>query len=200
MLKSLTEIVHDGMMSDEARHEFHKVTYRGMQHDACSLHVKQTLNYYIRYEVRKAVLDALVAELLGDETAYRDGFYLSTEQIREMHSAGMIIGSHSVSHRVMSKLSTTEQERELKQSFEALEKATGGLTCRTFCYPYGGFHTFTAQTEELLNQVDCKFSFNVEPRDITATDIRNRPQALPRFDCNSLPHGACRDIAAQDDR
>ena len=33
------------------------------------------------------------------------------------------------------------------------------------------------------------FSFNVEPRDISLDDLKNRKQALPRYDCNQFLYG-----------
>ena len=101
----------------------------------------------------------------------------------------MIVGSHSVSHPVLSKLSPAEQQIEIEESLSFLEEVTGGLTVRTFCYPYGGFHSFTDHTEALLDRAGCLFTFNVESRDITSDDIKERPQALPRYDCNQFPFG-----------
>ena len=94
--------------------------------------------------------------------------------------------------RVFSRIDGATQAREINESFAFLEQATGGLELRTFCYPYGGFHSFTSETERLLDAAGCRFSFNVEPRDIAAADLSGRPQALPRYDCNMFPHGAAR--------
>ena len=81
-----------------------------------------------------------------------------------------------------------EQEREIVESFAFLEDVTGSRPI-TFCYPYGGFHTFTEDTEQLLATHGALFSFNVEARDVSTDDIRHRPQALPRHDCNMFPYG-----------
>ena len=64
-----------------------------------------------------------------------------------------------------------------------------GEPVETFCYPYGGFHTFTPETEQLLLSAGSRDSFNVEARDIGPVDLLQRPQALPRYDCNQLPFG-----------
>ena len=44
-------------------------------------------------------------------------------------------------------------------------------------------------TIELLNINNVAYSFNVEPRNIVATDITRSPQTLPRYDCNRFFHG-----------
>jgi len=103
-----------------------------------------------------------------------------------MHENGMIIGSHTVNHPCMSKLAPDDQEREIHESFALIERTLGPLALKTFCYPYGGSHSFTPATERLLQNAGCHFSFSVEYRDIVAEDLLHRRQALPRYDCNMV--------------
>ena len=114
---------------------------------------------------------------------------MNIKQLQELKEANMVIGSHSVNHFVMSKLSEDEQVYEIENSFNFIEKKLGSQQIKTFCYPYGGFHTFSKETEEILNNYGFDFSFNVENRDVIISDFKNRPQALPRYDCNLFPHG-----------
>ena len=117
-------------------------------------------------------------------------FYLNENQMIEMQQNGMLFGSHSKSHPVLSKLDYKNQEKEIVSSFKTLEKILSLSDVKTFCYPYGGFHSFNKNTIEILNKNQCLFSFNVEARDITAEDIANNPQTLPRYDCNLFKYGA----------
>lgn len=194
MYDALQEMVTDEMLTDEHIEAFRSRTYRSQSNDDYTLHVKRTLNYYIDYACRGDVLNTLMGCYFPEEDKLKQRVYMSTAHLRQMQEEGMLIGSHSVTHPVMSKLTLQEQKREIDESFSFLDEATGGLAIRSFCYPYGGFHTFTADTEALLDQSGCLFSFNVEPRDITAGDLQKRPQALPRYDCNLFPHGNCRPI------
>ena len=129
-----------------------------------------------------------------DEYAMVEQFYMTKDEIRSMHKAGMLIGSHTVSHPVMSKLSPDEQRQEIECSFEFLHGIVDDLDMRTFCYPYGGLYSFTDDTKKLLDQNNCTFSFNVEARDITETDLLDNKHALPRYDCNLFPYGTCRNL------
>lgn len=190
--EELMKIVSDVMLPDLYKKEFNELTYKNQQNDDYTLLVKRILNYYISYEFREQVLDQLMTKFVPKKIDNATSLYLTFDEIKEMNDAGMIIGSHTVSHSVMSKLSLNEQESEISDSFELLETVTQGLKIKTFCYPYGGFHTFTAETENILTTEKCLFSFNVEPKDITIEEIQNRPQALPRYDCNYFPHGKCR--------
>ena len=191
--KQLLSLLTGDMIDERRREEFERLTYLHQENSQQVLFIKRVLNYFLAYEHRGPVLDALMAHFFGDEEAeLAANFYMGPEELKALRQAGMVVGSHSVSHPVMSRLSVEEQEREISESFAWLESALGPLQPRTFCYPYGGSSTFTEETERLLSRHDVAFSFAVEPRDITPEDLRQRPQALPRYDCNMFPHGQCR--------
>ncbi len=191
--RHLRSLVDDSMIEQNRQEEFRQATYRHQDNPQEAVYVKRMLNYFLAYEHRGPVLDALMAHFFGDEEAeLAANFYMGPEELKALRQAGMVVGSHSVSHPVMSRLSVEEQEREISESFAWLESILGPLQPKTFCYPYGGGSTFTEETERLLSRHDVAFSFAVEPRDITPEDLRQRPQALPRYDCNMFPHGQCR--------
>ena len=182
----LQGFIRDEMLSHKHVKEFFTAPYRFHTNDEWAVEVKRTLNYLMDDAVKPQVMEALVKKFLPDESDFAPNFYLNADQVREMHEAGMIIGSHTVNHPCMSKLTTVEQEREIQESFAFLEQLLGPRSIKTFCYPYGGSHTFTKETEQLLQDADCLFSFSVDYRDITVEDLRTRPQSLPRYDCNMI--------------
>lgn len=49
------------------------------------------------------------------------GGYMNWEQIRELRDSGMIIGSHGMTHRILTELSDKEIDYELRQSKKVLE-------------------------------------------------------------------------------
>lgn len=192
VFNTLKSMALEEKMSHSHIKEFKTLTYGGQKSDEYTKIVKKILNYYIDYRYRESVIDELMRRFLLNEKILASQFYLTVEEVQQMQSAGMIIGSHSVSHRVMSKLTRDDQEKEIRESFDFLEQTTNGLTLRTFCYPYGGFYSFTEETEKLLEKNGCAFSFNVEPKDINSFYLKGRPQALPRYDCNQFPYGSVR--------
>lgn len=191
---AIREIISEDMLSHAHIDEFHQETYTRQENNASTLLVKRMLNYFIDYEHRESVIDQLMSTYYPNESDLARDFYMTEDELQHMHKSGMILGSHTVSHPVMSKLSIEEQDDEITSSFKWIDLLTGKSSFKTFCYPYGGFHTFTTQTEALLEQHSCAFSFNVEPRDIHRVDLTSRRQALPRFDCNAFPYGACRNV------
>ena len=97
----------------------------------------------------------------------------------------MIIGSHGVSHTLLSRLSYEKQKKELKESKKFLENITN-KKCKTFCYPYGGKISYNNNTLNILKELDYEISYSVESRDITLKDLKNNKYELPRYDCNQF--------------
>lgn len=174
--------------SSDTIENFKQKTYKGQSNDSATTEFKKLFNYYIKYEYREQILDEIVAHFVDDREIF-DNLYMSVENLKTMQDSGMIVGSHSVDHLVFSKLTESEQTRQIVQSFDFLQNILGDMPIKTFCYPYGGFHTFNDFTEQTLSACGCTFAFNVESRDVTLSDIKNRPQALPRYDCNEFAFG-----------
>lgn len=62
--------------------------------------------------------------------------YMSAKQIKEMVAAGWEVGSHSRSHRDLTKLEPAVQRAEIVEAREVLQEATGAPVL-TFAYPFG---------------------------------------------------------------
>lgn len=189
IFQALCALVRPEMLPFDRVEDYHRLTYR-LQTDAdqFTTAVKRILNYLIADEWRRPVLERLTSEF----PIFPDAFgrcYMDLEGLRGLHQAGMILGSHGVSHRVMSQLTIDQQRREIQDSFAFLDEVAPDLELRSFCYPYGGSHTFTSDTEQLLRDAGCRVAFSVEHRDVRRADLRDRPLALPRFDCQAFPHG-----------
>lgn len=194
ILSELNNIVTEEMLSHIDNVEFKELTYGTQKSNVedSFVTVKRILNYYISYHYRSRVIDQLITKFFGQDKNLMEEVYLSVPDLQEMEEAGMVIGSHTSSHPVLSKLNTKDQELEIKDSFSFLNSFLKFTDFKTFCYPHGGFHTFTDKTEEILENEQVHFSFNVEARDINSSDLLNRKQALPRYDCNLFPYGSIR--------
>lgn len=186
---ALEPLIGEDMLDPALVARFKDRIYPWQKNDDATGWVKRMVNYYLAERWRDPVLDRLCADLI-DEPAWAERLYLTGPQVKDLQARGMLIGSHAVNHPVMSLLSVDEQRREIETSFAALERIAGGLVLRCFCHPYGSGPTFTEDTERLLSEAGCRCAFAIEPRPVEAADLRERPQALPRYDCNMYPHGA----------
>jgi len=95
----------------------------------------------------------VVSDTVGKKNLWHDSGVekplemMREEDIREMASAGMEIGGHTVSHKNLDRVETAEAEREISENKNELEKLTGeGII--SFSYPYGGFNNKVKQIVE----------------------------------------------------
>jgi len=191
----LDNILDDSLFDQSKLEEFKEFTYKTQENDKFTLLVKRILNYFVAYEHRSKLIDELMSKFIPNEKDLLKNYYLTDAQILEMHKEGMVIGSHTVNHPVMSRLSYEEQVFQIHNSFDYLQKIVKKFHQKTFCYPYGGFHSFNDKTEEILLNSNCLYSFNVDQRDIEVSDLQKRPQALPRYDCNQFRYGQVRQLS-----
>ncbi len=62
--------------------------------------------------------------------------YLTWNEILKMKNAGMIFGSHTLSHPPLDAIAKDKREKEISESKQALEDHLGAAI-NDFCYPYG---------------------------------------------------------------
>tara|TARA_Y100000589_G_C27189069_1_gene643944 strand:- start:2260 stop:3186 length:927 start_codon:yes stop_codon:yes gene_type:complete len=186
LMNTLLSLLNDRIITHEKIKEFREKTYTRQDNYEGVSEFKRILNYFVDYNYRELLIDK-VANQLNYRFKPLD-FYVPLEKLREMHAFGNIIGSHTVSHPVMSRLNKKEQSNEIIDSFSFLEEM-GFLNTKTYCHPYGGFHSFNQITVKTLKSLNIEYSFNVECRDIEDKDLENSIQFLPRYDCNQFPYG-----------
>ncbi|NOY78563.1 MAG: polysaccharide deacetylase family protein [Calditrichaeota bacterium] len=111
--------------------------------------------------------------------------FMNWDQLREMASAGMEIGSHSLSHPIFSLLSTAQAQAEIAGSKTYLEEKLR-QPIRSFCYPNGKSGDFTETTKKLIKDAGYRSAVTTEAGYFTAeTDLYE----IPRF-YTSIRHPA----------
>lgn len=186
LLTTLKAILDISMIAGEKRKEFREQTYIEQDNHEEISEFKRILNYFVSYEYRERLIDSVAHKL--NYLFETSDLYVPVDKLKKMQLAGNIIGSHTVSHPVMSKLSKIEQNAEIYDSFGYLSTNIK-LDVKTYCHPYGGFYSFNEETVKSLEENGVDFSFNVESRDICDDDLASSIQFLPRYDCNEFPFG-----------
>ena len=108
---------------------------------------------------------------------------LSWDQAREMESGGIEIGSHTVSHPILTKVSETVLRAELNESKARLE-AELGHAVKLFCYPNGNYD---ARVRHAVEEAGYSCAMTVEPglndslSDTLALKRVHTEQSLARF-------------------
>ena len=142
---------------------------------------KKIMNFYGDLKLKHKILDYLLKKF-EINTKPKD-YYLNKKEIKYLKSLGMLIGSHSESHTLLSRLSYREQFKELNNSKIFLQK-TINQSIDIFCYPYGGKISYNDNTLKILKKLKYKLAYSVEYRDISFKDIQQKPYELPRYNCN----------------
>jgi peptidoglycan/xylan/chitin deacetylase (PgdA/CDA1 family) len=97
--------------------------------------------------------------------------------LRALAGQGVSIGSHSVTHRRLSRLSTREVYEEALRS-RAIIAAELGRTPTAFCYPYGAHDRVVAQA---VVESGYAMGFTCIPG---ASTLADNPMRLPRIEIN----------------
>lgn len=131
-------------------------------------------------EGQQALVDRLQREWnLPDAAGHPDCRPMTWAQLREMHAAGMEIGSHGVDHRMLAKLSPQAMRDEVAGSKQAIESALGAPVT-AMSYPVGGRDAYNeavmAAAREAGYRIACSYLAGCER---LQPDARYQMRRLP---------------------
>jgi peptidoglycan/xylan/chitin deacetylase (PgdA/CDA1 family) len=133
-------------------------------------------------------MQQLLEETGGDDPPGSLRRFLNWDEAREMISGGMMIGSHTHSHHILSQLEPSRQFEELTQSQSILNQELG-FKPDVLAYPVGGRTSFSDQTQKAARDAGYRaaFSFyggtnlqgNTSPYDVNRIGVDG--ESLGRF-------------------
>lgn len=184
ILNKAMEKVSPEMLDESKIKEFDKEIYLDQINTPAQKKIKRLFNYYLRYDFKDIVLKNVFDEFFNEEEEFKK-LYMTRDHLLEMHRAGHVIGSHSHSHKVFSRLKREEQVAEIEKSEKFLDNTLtkSWQENKTFCYPYGGYNSFNADTESILEERNYKASFMVGNVKIDSNIVKY-PHKITRIDCN----------------
>lgn len=103
--------------------------------------------------------------------------YMNKVQIKEILSSGNELGSHSVTHPSLDKLSGSKLKSEIVESKKMLEELSGGPVY-SFCYPAG---KFSAEAKSDLKESEYKIAVTTQAGKPFSTD---KIFEVPRYRIN----------------
>lgn len=103
--------------------------------------------------------------------------YMAIEEIRQLPSRGMAVGSHGLSHRSMARMTDAEMSTEAERSRSILEAKTG-TQVRSFAYPFGTVADFSPASEAALGRAGYDIALTSQHAAVTAG---SPPLSLPRI-------------------
>ena len=109
-------------------------------------------------EKRREFINAARVKLESADNIDDAGMFLSWEQVTEMAQAGVSFGSHTDTHQILTRISTTDAWRELQESKTVLESRL--KQCALLAYPNGDWSE-TVRT--MAGQCGYKLAFANSP-------------------------------------
>lgn len=118
--------------------------------------------------------------------------HMSVAQLRDLSAAGAEIGSHTMTHRSVTRLSPRDLAVELSDSKKQIEDIVGKKVT-SFAYPFGTRRDFDARSAEALRKAGYRFAFTSQHG---AIEAGQDPMFLPRIkieggDADWLFRAAC---------
>jgi peptidoglycan/xylan/chitin deacetylase (PgdA/CDA1 family) len=130
-------------------------------------------------QVIESIEAGLGASLLDEHAAYPYGDVMSWEDVCELRSLGMTIGSHTVTHPNLTLLAPVELRRELEQSRRRIEAACQ-TPCRHLCYPYGAYSAAVAEAARACGYISAVTTVSPGWNDRQTDVFHLRRFAMPR--------------------
>ena len=146
---------------------------------------KRIVNYYGQINLRVKILNEILMKLGINNNP--DDFYLTPNEIKHIHSLGHEIGSHGVSHNLLSRLDSKSQKKEIQTSKDFLEYIIK-KKIKSFCYPFGTKDSYSRETINFLKLYNYDNAVSVEYRDINSNDLINNKFEIPRYDCKNFTY------------
>ncbi|MCF7796472.1 MAG: polysaccharide deacetylase family protein [Lentisphaeria bacterium] len=87
--------------------------------------------------------------------------HLTWTEIRELQAAGWEIGSHTVSHRILTNISKEDISVELRRSKDILQQKLG-VQVKTLCPPFNRFNQTILELARAAGYEKCAVSFPLE--------------------------------------
>nr|WP_297456557.1 polysaccharide deacetylase family protein [uncultured Halomonas sp.] len=145
--------------------------------------IKRILQKGLPKPLRALLVDRLFRQFVTeDEKGFAAELYMNADQLRELHAAGMFIGSHGDQHLWLNTLSPDDQRREIDASLDFLAELGVATDEWVMCYPYGGYNDSLLT---LLRDKRCALGLTT---DVALADLSlDDPLRLPRLDTNDVP-------------
>tara|TARA_B110000483_G_C18166102_1_gene531352 strand:- start:421 stop:1347 length:927 start_codon:yes stop_codon:yes gene_type:complete len=186
ILKDLLSLIDERMIVKSRIEDFNNKLYLNQKNSIELETIKKLLNYFLSIKYKSLIINKLYTSY--DINYKVKDIYLNNFEIKDMSKNGMIIGSHTVNHPVLSTLEREDQEKEILVSSSYLESLVD-QKYKTMCFPYGGSHSYNFDTIDILKKNNFNFAFSVESKNIIKENICNSIFELPRYDCNEFNFG-----------
>jgi peptidoglycan/xylan/chitin deacetylase (PgdA/CDA1 family) len=145
---------------------------------------KRLLNFDMPYAELDVVLKLLFERVIGDDAPMAERLYMSEADLRRCQDAGIEVGVHGHSHRVLSRLTEDEQRIELGTCADLLRRVCGLAEVHA-SYPYGIDGSWNDATKRVAASLGLASATTKVRAIVKPVDLRGRWE-LPRYDVRDV--------------
>ena len=147
------------------------------------IYFKRMLQHALPLKMRNSITESLFKKYVGvTESEFSRELYMDMEEVRQLVTNGMYVGSHGSMHHWLDKVSVEEQRQDVKDSLEFLDNVGAPTEGWVMCYPWGAYNTATLS---LMREFNAAVGVTTEVR--MANISNDNPLTLPRFNTNDFP-------------
>ena len=142
--------------------------------------IKTLLQQALPNKIRQIIIRGLFDEhIQREESAFVDEMYMTPDQVKQLHSYGMNIGSHGHEHSRYEFMSVESQKRDLEISLSYLRSVGIEDAFSVMCYPHGSFNR---SAKMLVSDLGCRVAVTTKSAiaDLGSKDVDWLE--LPRID------------------
>lgn len=162
--------------------DFQELKKRYSYSDQEEARIRYILDEYLTNAERKTIIEKIFQEIVGDEKAWSQEYYISKEGLSDLASH-FFLGIHSYSHSRLIGRSFEDLKKDLKKTLSIINKIAG-YPLEAISYPYGTENLLKAA--KATKSLDLKIGFTLE-RCFNKT--LQSPFLLARIDTNDAPGG-----------
>jgi peptidoglycan/xylan/chitin deacetylase (PgdA/CDA1 family) len=152
--------------------------------DEATRRFKRLLNFDLPYAELDVVLKTLFERFIGDDAPIAERLYMSEADLRRCQDAGLEIGVHGHSHRVLSRLGESEQRAELGTCADLLRRVCGLAEVHA-SYPYGIDGSWNEATRRVAASLGLASATTKVCAITKPADLKGRWE-LPRYDVRDV--------------
>jgi len=153
-----------------------KITNLRPLDDVPTANLKATMQK-LSEEMKNNFVDKIFKKIVPNENKFCADFFMSPNQLRELHQQGMVIGSHSYSHTALNTMDYVAQKKELIKSKSIIEDIIKAKI-NSISFPFGGYDQ---NTISIAKKLGFKYGVVFNHKTIKKTD---NDLCLSNLDCN----------------
>lgn len=130
-------------------------------------------------EEKLAYIAELRATLHVPEVTGNPPLFMNWDQVREVVKNGVACMPHTVTHPILTRITSEEAYRQLRESKEKIEAETN-QTCTAFAYPNGTTADYSPETIQCLRDLGYQAAFTLTPGPMRLAEAKQHPFEVKR--------------------